>query len=121
MKANTAKTHLIIHGFALAHALTIILFGMMGLGDDIPLTILTILMIILIARRYDFPLDISAALALVCCFAGFYLGTKGADIIGNLFDHKLESTANVISTLLVTEILGWLTYFIVRKRGKTEK
>lgn len=117
MKSHILKINMIIHGFALAHAVVTVLFHALGLGNDIPLTILTILMIIIVARMNDFPLDISAALALICCFAGFYLGTKGADIIAGLFDHKLESIANIITTFLVTEILGWTTYIIVRKRN----
>lgn len=109
-------TNLIIHSFAIAHALTVILLRGSRIGDDTVLTILTILMILLLTRQYEFPLDISAAIALLCCLSGFYLGTKGAEMLEQSSNRLIAEYSNVITTVMVTEILGWITFFIVRRK-----
>lgn len=119
MKNTILKANLTIHCFALAHALTVILFRYYSIPDDIPLTVLTLAMVVSVGRIYRFPIDISAALALLFCFAGFYMGTKGAEMIACLSDGALLPYANVICTVVVTEILGWATVFITcRQKGK---
>lgn len=120
MKKKIVKVNLIIHIFALAHALTAILLRSMGAEDSIPLTILTIAMIIMISRLYDLPLDVTTALTIVCCFAGFYLGTKGAQIFVSVVCDKAAYLSNVFTTLVVTEAIGWITYFIAHKRTDVE-
>lgn len=117
---STYKTNLIIHSFAIAHALTVILLRQFEIADEIPLTILTVTMIIAVGRVYNFPLDISAALALLFCFAGFYMGTKGADILALINNGQFLPYANIICTVIVTEILGWATVLITRKHGKKD-
>lgn len=115
--SSTLKTNLIIHSFAIAHAITVIFLRQIDIADDIPLTILTVAMIIAVGRVYNFPLDVSAALALLFCFAGFYMGTKGAEIIALINNGLLIPYANIICTVIVTEILGWTTALITRKHG----
>lgn len=115
--SSTLKTNLIIHSFAIAHAITVIFLRQIDIADDIPLTILTVAMIIAVGRVYNFPLDVSAALALLFCFAGFYMGTKGAKIIALINNGLLIPYANIICTVIVTEILGWTTALITRKHG----
>lgn len=116
MKNTILKANLTIHLFALAHALTVIIFRHYGIPDDIPLTILTLIMVVGVGRIYNFPIDIAAALALLLCFAGFYMGTKGAEWIAHCANGALLPYANVICTVVVTEILGWATVFITSKR-----
>lgn len=116
MKSRTVKVNLIIHLFAAAHALATVGLRYFGIADDILLTALTIVMVIMVARTCGFPLDIAAALALLSCFAGFYMGVKGADLISRLSGGKLSWFSNVITTFAVTEILGWTTYFIARRK-----
>ncbi len=111
---KVSKTHLIIHGFALLHALGSFTCMLLGIKDDIVLTVLTITMLIIIALIYDYPADVATAMILLCCFAGFYLGVKGADILNSF--SALGRYANVITTFFVTEALGWTSYFIVRRR-----
>lgn len=118
--SKTLKINLFIHLFAVAHALTAILFRYMGWSDDIPLTILTIILTVAVARENDFPLDISGALALLSCFTGFFLGTEGAKILGALPIEWITKYANVITTIIITEVLGWTIYFITHKR-KTQQ
>lgn len=115
MANKLSRVNLIIHLFALGHAVATIVLGLFGVPDDILLTLLTIAMIFLIANVYGLPLEVTAALALLCCFAGFWLGTQGAEIIAKA-DGFVARYSNVITTFLVTEILGWATYFIASRK-----
>ena len=78
---------------------------------------LTIAMVVSVSYQYAYPLDVTAVLALLCCFAGFYLGTAGAQLIMESLE-TLSEFAHQITTVLVTELLGWATFFIVRKNKK---
>jgi hypothetical protein len=75
-------------------------------------------MVIWITRIYNVPMEVSAAMALLCCFAGFYLGTSGAKLLSKLWDGLLINYSNVITTFIVTQIIGWSTYLIVRKQRR---
>jgi uncharacterized membrane protein len=109
--------NILIHGFALAHGVTSLLLFHTSVGDSVALTILTIAMVVSVSYRYEYPLDVTAILALLCCFAGFYLGTAGAAFIAEYME-ALSEFAHQITTVLVTELLGWATFFIVRKNKK---
>lgn len=115
MKNTTLRTHLLIHLFALAHILVVLCFALLGWQDEIPLTCLTILMIILVARTYGFPLDLSAVMALLFCFAGFFMGTKGGEFLRPYFSNHWQALSNIVTTFCITELLGWATYLIVTK------
>ncbi|MDR2448514.1 MAG: hypothetical protein LBD52_00955 [Prevotellaceae bacterium] len=112
-----ATLHILIHGFALAHGVTSLLLFHTSVGDGVALTILTIAMVVSVSYRYDYPLDVTAILALLCCFAGFYLGTAGAQLIAEN-STTLSELSHQVTTVLVTELLGWATFFIVRKNKK---
>ncbi len=109
------RTHLLIHLFTLAHVLTVWGFYMLGWSDEYLLTCLTILMIVLVGRIHHFPLDLSAVMALLFCFAAFFMGTKGAEWLEPLAATWGEIVPNMISTVVVTEILGWSTWFIATR------
>lgn len=115
MKRTTLKTNLLIHLFTLAHILVVLSFAWAGWNDEIPLTCLTILMIILVARTYDFPLDLSAVMALLFCFAGFFMGTKGGEWLQPFTQTWGKGISNAICTMCVTELLGWATCAIATK------
>lgn len=109
--------HITINGFAIAHAIVAAIIISRHSDPGIILTILTIAMIIILTRLNDYPLDVTAALALVCCLGGFFLGTNGANWIRDYLSLSL-SLSQVITTFLVTELLGWITYLIVRTPRK---
>ena len=109
--------NILIHGFALAHGVTSLLLFHTSVGDGVALTMLTIAMVVSVSYQYGYPLDVTAILALLCCFAGFYLGTAGAQLIMESLE-PLSEFAHQITTVLVTELLGWATFFIVRKNKK---
>lgn len=112
----TLISNILIHCFALAHALTALLLFSTSVGDEIPLTVLTIAMIIGLAKLYECPLDMAAALALLGCFAGFYLGTIGPEII--MGDSAFGVTwIHSLTTAIITEILGWATFVIVKRKS----
>ena len=119
MRFPSLSANLIVHGFALAHASLAALIIHQGADPGIYLTILTIAMIVILARMNEYPLDVTAALTLICCLGGFFMGTKGADLFTDYLDTS-ETMAQIYTTVLVTEILGWITYFIVRRTQKKE-
>jgi len=45
------------------------------------------------------------------------MGTKGADLFTDYLGAS-ETMAQIYTTALVTEIIGWITYFIVRRTQK---
>lgn len=108
--------NVLIHGFAVAHGVTAAALSQTMGGDDAALTILTITMMVSISRVYNRPWGVGEGLAVLGCFAGFYVGTRGA-----LFLVKwvpgIGNAANAITTMVITETLGWATYAIV-KEGK---
>jgi len=106
------RTHLVIHGFAMAHALSTAAILYRGADPGTWLTILTIGMIVTLSRINDYPLDVTGALALIGCFAGFFMGTTGAEIFSQMLPAMW---AQVVTTVLVTEVLGWLSYLIVKR------
>ncbi len=107
------RTHFVIHGFAVAHALSAAAILWRGADPGTWLTILTIGLIVSLSRINDYPLDVTGALALIGCFAGFFLGTTGAEIFSKMLP---EMAAQVVTTVLVTEVLGWLSYLIVKRK-----
>lgn len=109
--------HVMIHGFAAAHAVTAATLSQTMVGDEAALTVLTISMIIAIARLYGQTVEVGSALALLGTFAGFYLGTRGAVFFVKWIPF-VGNAANAIATTVTTETLGWVTYYLV-SRGKS--
>jgi hypothetical protein len=120
MRFPTRSANLIVHGFALAHAALAAVIIQQGADPGIYLTILTIAMIVLLARLNDYPLDVTAVLTLICCLGGFFMGTKGAEWFTDYLNTS-ETMAQIYTTALVTEILGWMSFFIVRRTQKKDK
>jgi len=119
MRFPSRSANLIVHGFALAHVAIAALIINQGSDPGIYLTILTIAMIVILARMNEYPLDVTAALTLVCILGGFFMGTKGAELFSD-YVGATETNAQLFTTVLVTEILGWITYFIVRRTQKKD-
>lgn len=105
--------NVIIHGFALAHAITAAALSQTLVGDEAALTAMTTAMIIVIALLYGRSYSIGKALALIGTFGGFYLGTRGAVFLIKWIPG-IGNAANAITTTVVTEMLGWATYIIVK-------
>lgn len=122
MQITTKRVGIIIHLFAIAHAIMAVGLRWLNMDDSIVLTMLTIALIIILSRIYTLPVDVTIALTLLCCFAGFYLGTFGATVLQQILNSDSDQTfINAITTLTITEILGWMTYLIASNRRYDEK
>jgi len=119
-RRKTVSLHLLIHGFAAAHALTAYLLFGTNLGDSAMLSILTVTMILFIARLYDFPVEAGLVFAALCCLTGFYLGTKGAELFSRFFPLH-SNLAPQITTTVVTELLGWTTSVVCYYYSKSHR
>lgn len=109
---------IIINILALIHAITCFLLRYYNISDGLFLTTLTILMIALLVSFFKGTTEIFLALALLSCLAGFYMGTIGAEVIENSINNDLM--AHVITTVVITEILGWLVFVILKKSTKSK-
>ena len=116
MDVRLRKSSWVIHLFALAHTLSVVVFDRLGYSDEIILSLLTISMIVVVTHLYGMPLEVSAAVAALCCFAGFYLGTIGGGWLHSSEVDFLIKYSSEITTFVVTEILGWTTMLIAIKR-----
>ncbi|MDE6070592.1 MAG: histidine kinase [Alistipes sp.] len=115
MKRFTISTPTLIHLFAAAHAAVAVLSRVFDYVDDVPLTVLTLSMILLIAIRRSLRVEFVAALALIWIFTGYLFGIYGAQFIQGIVGSGILAPA--IATTLVTELIGWLTYAFARSRG----
>lgn len=116
MKSSSYRNGTLIHLFALAHALTATLTRSVGYVDDLPLTLLTISLIVILCIRKGLIPEMMAALTLIGCFSGYFLGTWGGEMIERLTHDETLSAA--ITTALVTEILGWGVLGFAAIRGR---
>lgn len=117
MNAKLNKCSWIIHLFAVAHIISSYALGQWGLSDEVLLSLLTISMVVWVTQLYKVPLEVSAALAVLCCFAGYYLGTLGSKWLTTSNVNFLINYSNEITTFVVTEILGWSATLIASKRN----
>ena len=116
--SKSSATHLIIHSFALAHALVCYFLHDSSFGDTFLLTCLTIAMVVVLIRLYDGPVEVIVGLLLLASFAGFFLGTKGARLIQTYCPDLKIILSYVVTTTFVTEFLGWSIFFVVRRKKK---
>ncbi len=108
----------IINGFALLHALVALGSRLIGIQDDLMLTMLTMLLAVIICLRRG----VSAKFMCVCVIAvnifGFLLGMGCAALFRELTDYYL--VVNPLSTFVTTLIIGWTTYgctIAIRRRS----
>ena len=102
---RSLKVSEIIHLFAVLHAAVALLCRLSGVNDELVLTLLTIVLIVLICIRRGLNVELTAASVIVVNVIGYLLGTGGARLIGHLLSSPLA--VHAVSTFLTTEILGW--------------
>lgn len=107
-------TAAIIHLFALAHAAVALASRALNYYDDVPLTILTVSMVAVIAIRHRLSLEVAAIVTLIASFVGFLAGVYGALALRILLRSNMLAPA--LTTFLLTELMGWSTYLIARRR-----
>jgi uncharacterized protein (DUF697 family) len=118
--SNFKKANFIVFLFVIAHAVSCYFSHDTDFGDSLILTILTIAMVYSLIRFYGIPFDIFLGIAFLSCFAGFYLGTQGAKLL-TVWAPELGVWINVIMTSVVTEVLGLIIIFLVRKGWRSDK
>ena len=96
--------------FALCHFGVAIVSRMLDYYDDIPLTILTILMVIVVAMINNTRVDIMAILTMVATLLGFVFGSWLQEPMESLLGNDMFAPA--VSTFVVTAVLGISTDII---------
>ncbi|MBO5733160.1 MAG: histidine kinase [Alistipes sp.] len=96
--------------FALLHFAVAIVSRMLHNYDDIPLTLLTITMIIVVAMRNETRAEMVAALTLGATLSGFLIGSWLWEPIEMLVGNS--NLAPAIATFIITTILGVVTDYI---------
>ena len=117
MDSKKRMTGMMIHGFAVAHAVTAALLAQTLVGDEAALTALTVAMIIAVAKMNGADWDTGMALAFLGIFIGGYVGVRGATFLIKWIPG-IGNAANAAVTLTTTEVLGWATYLFIKK-GKS--
>lgn len=102
---RSSRVSVIIHLFAALHAAVALLCRLAGVNDELVLTLLTIVLIVLISLRRGLNVEFTAASVIVANVAGFLLGTGGAALIERFVRSPLA--VHAVSTFLTTELLGW--------------
>lgn len=100
-------THGIIHGFALLHAALTALCTSLGIADSLFLTALTMALAVIICFRENLTVEITVTSLILVNIIGFVLGSLAPAFF---FDSLPPVWQHVLSTFLVTEILGWSLY-----------
>ena len=95
----------IIHIFALLHASVALFCHHVGVEDELILTLLTMLMALLICRKKNLNIELTAASIVVANIIGYVMGNLGANILFQFLSSA--SLIHAISTTVTTEILGW--------------
>lgn len=102
---------LIIHGFTIVH---IIAAGVAGPAAGAILTPLTVIMVVCIGLQCKAGFNSQTAIAVMADFVGFILGVSIAEFIVGLIPG-IGNIANAIATGVVTELLGWATYLVLKE------
>ena len=95
-----------IHGFALLHALTTVSCHYLGLQDALPLTVLTMALIVIMCLKKGLSPEFTAINLILANIFGFFLGMLGAQLIGRLVP-EMVLLKHALATFLTTELLGW--------------
>ena len=111
-----SKEGWIIHGFALLHAAVALGCRLGGLADEMMLTLLTMLMVVLLCLRCRVSGLMMAVSVLAVNLVGVVLGHGTA----RLFDGFTDSPLVIypLSTFVSTEIIGWTMLLIARGHAR---
>ena len=102
---RSLKVSGIIHLFAVLHAVVALSCHLAGINDELVLTLLTIVLIVLICLKRGLNVEFTAASVIVVNVIGYLQGTGGAQLI-ELLLHA-PPVVHAVSTFITTEILGW--------------
>lgn len=115
------RAHIIIHGFALLHALVCIACALMGIPDTLILTLATMAMTVIMCLEESLSIEFTAITIVLVNIFGFILGNLGAQLLGLFMEEGMA--AHALATFLTTEIIGWSLVLLVHvlKPARVEK
>ena len=116
---SKSRDALIIHLFALLHAGLALGCRALGLTDEIVLTLLTMLLVVVVCLRRGMSAKFMAFSLILVNIIGFGIAKAISSLLGLLFSEPL--VVNPISTFITTEIVGWGTYMIAGKLAREGK
>lgn len=94
------------------HAAVAVVSRLMYYYDDMPLTVLTITMVIIVSMRQNVRMEIVAVITLAATLLGFVIGELMWPLINKIVGNELAAPA--ISTFIITMLIGWGTYALTR-------
>ncbi|MBQ1936585.1 MAG: histidine kinase [Bacteroidales bacterium] len=97
----------IIHAFALTHAIVSMVCHFVGIADDIMLTLLTMLLVVIICLRRRVGAIFMALVVVLVNIVGFGLGMGLAALFK--YTNMALAFAHPLATFISTEIIGWST------------
>lgn len=101
------KTKYLIHIFAVLHAVIALACRLIGIDDEILLTLLTMTLILLICIQKGLSIENTVIIIVLANIVGFIFGKLGAEVL-SLFIENIYITA-AIASFITTEILGFGT------------
>ena len=107
------RQSVIIHSFALLHALVTILCSLGGIPDTLLLTLLTMAMTVIICLRRNLSVEFTAISVILFNIGGLIIGTLGAEFFGLFLRNDM--LIHALSTFTTTEILGWVLDLTARR------
>lgn len=112
----TIRTSVIIHIFALLHFAVSYACRHAGIGDEILLTLLTVLMVSMLCVKMKAGMELTVSSIILTNVIGYFLGVYGARMIAVFSDSDM--LPHSLSTLMTTEIIGWGTLLLLKAIGK---
>lgn len=116
---SKSRDALIIHLFALLHAGLAFGCRALGLTDEIVLTLLTMLLVVIICLRRGMSAKFMAISLILVNIIGFGIAKGISSLLGLLNSEPL--VINPISTFITTEIVGWGIYMIAGRLSRDGK
>ncbi|MGM9781837.1 MAG: sensor histidine kinase [Candidatus Cryptobacteroides sp.] len=104
---NVSKNSWIIHGFALMHAAVSLACKALGIADDLMLTLLSMVLVVILCLRLKTSELFMYLSAVLVNIIGFVLGMGFAYLLSFLPIRPLA--VHPLATFLCTEIIGWVT------------
>lgn len=116
---SKSRDALIIHLFALLHAGLAFGCRALGLTDEIVLTLLTMLLVVIICLRRGMSAKFMAISLILVNIIGFGIAKGISSLLGLIVSDPL--IVNPISTFLTTEVVGWGIYMIAGRLSREGK
>lgn len=107
-----SRTFWLILGFAVAHALAATVCRLVGIGDALFLTVLTMGLTVIVCLRNHLTMEMTAISMILVNVVCYVLGIAMARFLGLFISG--ETLVHALSTFLVTELWGWTFVGFVR-------